>query len=70
MAAFLAALVSPSGIAAAEQPPKISKPTPAPPDLPPDVPPLPPAQLDPTLAIGDHTHRPPSSSRTTAIRVG
>ena len=52
MAAFLAALVSPSGIAAAEQPPKISKPTPAPPDLPPDVPPLPPAQLDPTLAIG------------------
>jgi hypothetical protein len=52
MAAFALTLVSPVAVAAAEQPPKISKPTPAPPDLPPDVPPLPPAQLDPTLAIG------------------
>jgi len=37
---------------AAAEPPRISKPRPAPPDLPPDVPPLPPAIIDPTLAIG------------------
>ena len=38
------------GVSAAE-PPKISKPRPAPP-TPPDVPPLPPAQIDPSLAVG------------------
>ena len=37
--------------AAAAEPPKISKPRPAPP-TPPDVPPLPPAVYDPTLAVG------------------
>jgi hypothetical protein len=37
---------------AAPERPKISKPKPAPSDLPPDVPPLPPAQLDPSLAVG------------------
>lgn len=53
MAAFALTLVSlASNSATAAEPPKISKPTPAPPGLPPDVPPLPPAQLDPTLAIG------------------
>jgi hypothetical protein len=52
MAAFLAALVGPSSIAAAEEPPKIAKPIPVPPGTPADVPPLPPAQIDPSLAIG------------------
>jgi predicted aspartyl protease len=53
IAAFLAALAGlPSGIAAADVPPKISRPKPVPPDTPPDVPPLPPAQIDPSLAIG------------------
>jgi Aspartyl protease len=36
----------------AADPPRISKPKPAPPDLAPDVPPLPPATFDNTLAIG------------------
>ena len=39
------------GVGAAAEPPKISKPRPAPPSLPPDVPPLPPAIIDPTLAV-------------------
>jgi predicted aspartyl protease len=42
----------PGVIGAAAEPPKISKPRPAPPDLKPDVPPLPPAVIDPTLAVG------------------
>ena len=41
-----------SNIAAAAEPPRISKPKPAPPAAPGDVPPLPPAVFDPTLAIG------------------
>ena len=41
-----------AGVQAAADPPKISKPRPAPPTLPPDVPPLPPAVIDPTLAVG------------------
>jgi len=53
MAAFLAGLTGiPTGIAAAAEPPKIGKPIPIPPGTPSDVPPLPPAQLDPSLAIG------------------
>ena len=53
IAAFLPVLVAVPGVlAAAAQPPQISKPRPAPPDLPPDVPPLPPAVIDPTLAVG------------------
>jgi hypothetical protein len=41
-----------TGVAAsAAEPPKISRPRPAPP-TPPDVPPLPPAVYDPTLAVG------------------
>jgi hypothetical protein len=40
------------GVPAAAAPPTISKPRPAPPSLPPDVPPLPPAVIDPTLAVG------------------
>jgi hypothetical protein len=41
-----------SGTAAAAEPPKISRPRPAPANIPPDVPPLPPAVFDNTLAIG------------------
>jgi len=53
MAAFLAGLTGiPTGVAAAAEPPKIGKPIPIPPGTPSDVPPLPPAQLDPSLAIG------------------
>lgn len=51
MALLLLAGVAGGGLTAAE-PPKISKPRPAPPDLKPDVPPLPPAIIDPTLAVG------------------
>ena len=39
-------------VAPAEEPPKIGKPTPAPATIPPDVPELPPAQFDPSLAVG------------------
>jgi predicted aspartyl protease len=53
MAVFLAGLTGiPTGVAAAAEPPKIGKPIPIPPGTPSDVPPLPPAQLDPSLAIG------------------
>jgi hypothetical protein len=41
-----------SSVQAADEPPKISKPKPAPPGTPTEVPPLPPAQFDPTLAVG------------------
>jgi hypothetical protein len=41
-----------SAASSGAEPPKISKPTPAPPELKPDVPPLPPAQIDPSLAVG------------------
>lgn len=51
LSALLLAGVAGDGLSAAE-PPKISKPRPAPPDLKPDVPPLPPAIIDPTLAVG------------------
>jgi hypothetical protein len=47
----LAGLAAP-GVAAAAEPPRIDKPKPVPPTIPPDVPPLPPAQIDPTLAVG------------------
>jgi len=47
----LAGLAAP-GMAAAGEPPRIDKPKPVPPTIPPDVPPLPPAQIDPTLAVG------------------
>ena len=40
------------GVSLAAEPPQISKPKPAPPDLAPNVPPLPPATFDNTLAIG------------------
>jgi hypothetical protein len=39
-------------LAGAAEPPKISRPRPAPANMPPDVPPLPPAVIDNTLAIG------------------
>lgn len=39
------------GVGAADAPPRISKPRPAPP-TPPDIPPLPPAYFDPNLAVG------------------
>lgn len=53
MAAFLAGLAGvPTGVAAADEPPKISRPRPVPPGTPADVPLLPPAQIDPSLAIG------------------
>jgi hypothetical protein len=39
-------------LAAADEPPKISRPKPAPPGTPSYVPPLPPAQFDPGLAVG------------------
>ena len=50
---FAFALVAPAGAHCADtaDPPNISKPRPAP-NTPPDVPPLPPAQFDPSLAIG------------------
>lgn len=48
----LAVLAGPGRYVRAEEPPKISKPRPAPADKPPDVPPLPPAYFDPNLAIG------------------
>ncbi|HET9459710.1 MAG TPA: retroviral-like aspartic protease family protein [Sphingomicrobium sp.] len=51
LSALLLAGVAGDGLTAAT-PPKISKPRPAPPDLKPDVPPLPPAIIDPTLAVG------------------
>jgi hypothetical protein len=38
--------------AAGAEPPRISKPKPAPPNQPPNVPPLPPAAFDPNLNIG------------------
>ena len=38
--------------AASAEPPKIAKPRPAPAHIPPDVPPLPPAVIDPSLAVG------------------
>ena len=49
----LVLLMEPASTSAstAAEPPKISKPRPAP-NTPPDVPPLPPAKFDPTLAIG------------------
>ena len=49
--AFGALLVAAPTAAAVVDPPKISKPKPAP-STPPDVPPLPPAYFDPTLAVG------------------
>lgn len=52
MAAFaFAALGLPLALSSAAEPPKIAKPRPAPPELKPDVPPLPPAEIDPTLAV-------------------
>ena len=39
-------------VATPAAPPRIAKPRPAPADLPPDVPPLPPAIIDPSLAVG------------------
>lgn len=51
LSALLLAGLAGDGLTAAA-PPKISKPRPAPPDLKPDVPPLPPAIIDPTLAVG------------------
>jgi hypothetical protein len=50
--ALVLALAGPASVAAAEEPPKISKPAPAPATVPPEVPPLPPAQFDPSLAVG------------------
>jgi hypothetical protein len=53
MAAFALAFAGLGASAtAAAEPPKIAKPRPAPPGSIPDVPPLPPAQIDPSLAIG------------------
>jgi predicted aspartyl protease len=49
--AVLVGLTSGAAAASAVEPPKISKPKPAP-STPPDIPPLPPAVFDPTLAIG------------------
>ena len=46
------AVAAGGAIGEAAAPPRISKPRPAPPGLPPDVPPLPPAIIDPSLAIG------------------
>lgn len=51
LSALLLSGVAGGGLTAAA-PPKISKPRPAPPDLKPDLPPLPPAIIDPTLAVG------------------
>ena len=49
---LLAATIANDSIAArSAEPPRISKPRPAPP-TPPDIPPLPPAYYDPTLAVG------------------
>ncbi len=52
MAAFALTIVSPGSVAAAQDPPKISKPRPVPPGTPVDVPPLPPAHFDSGLAVG------------------
>ena len=41
-----------TGAQAGDEPPKISKPKPAPVTIPPEIPPLPPAQFDPGLAVG------------------
>src|SRR5438270_4680338 len=51
MLAFLAALPAVAGAEATAEPPRISKPTPAPPTAP-NALPLPPAQFDNSLAIG------------------
>ena len=53
-ASFLAfALIVSAGVqGAAAAPPKINKPKPAPADLPSSIPPLPPAVIDPSLAVG------------------
>ena len=52
IAACALALAGVTGaVAATSEPPKIAKPRPAPPDLKPDVPPLPPAIIDPSLAV-------------------
>jgi predicted aspartyl protease len=48
----LAAAALAGDVQAAEAPPRISKPKPAPPAVPGEVPPLPPAQFDPALAVG------------------
>lgn len=49
----LAALPARAGFASdLAEPPRIMKPRPPPTDAPPDVPPLPPAEFDPSLAIG------------------
>jgi predicted aspartyl protease len=48
----LALTAAPAFADTAAEPPRISKPRPAPANLPPNVPPLPPAQFDNTLAIG------------------
>lgn len=50
-AGFALICLSVSASVRAEDPPKISKPRPAPATLLPQIPPLPPAQIDPTLAI-------------------
>jgi predicted aspartyl protease len=51
--ALALALASLGGdLQAAEAPPKISRPKPAPPAVPGEVPPLPPAEFDPSLAVG------------------
>jgi hypothetical protein len=44
--------VAPALAGSAAEPPKVSRPRPAPANTPPDVPPLPPAVIDNTLAIG------------------
>lgn len=54
--------------AAADQPPKISKPGPAPP-TPPDVPPLPPAVFDKTLAIGGQDIKAREESSRLSVEV-
>jgi hypothetical protein len=51
IALLFPAAARPGAAAAADAPPKIGKPRPAP-ATPPDVPPLPPAFFDPTLAVG------------------
>ena len=53
---------------AADEPPKISKPKPAPP-TPPDVPPLPPAAFDKTLAIGGQEIKAREESSRLSVEV-
>jgi len=52
LSGLVLAAMTRDAFAAAAEPPKISKPRPAPPDLAPNVPPLPPAVFDPTLSVG------------------